>query len=344
MRPLLFFLFFCVEIFKKNIIIKNEEGKMKGNTIMISFTRPEEIIYNEPYSMLIYGEAGIGKTTTALSATNACLLDFEGGMRRVQADFWIPSLNVAKYEDAVEIINGNATDEFDTIVIDPLSAVLDSITEHLFVKCPKLKMGNSLSIKGYGELKAEFINFYKAIKAKKKNIIFVAHEKTETDGDNSIIKPDTGVGKGGLELIKFLDIIGYIKHLNGKRAIYFDSDNGEFVAKNSLRLPKCTVIEDPSNTGANNFIARNIEKTIEQKQSMMHERAEMLANELAKHTEEISNIQDLDMCNAVYKEISSITINSIKLICKQKLLEKTKELNFIWSTENKKFETAKVEA
>ena len=53
---------------------------------------PENMSFdNKKFSLLIYGEPGIGKTTMALSAPNPVLLDFDRGISRVAYDYWKPA-------------------------------------------------------------------------------------------------------------------------------------------------------------------------------------------------------------------------------------------------------------
>ena len=47
--------------------------------------KPNELVVKTNLSALIYGQPGMGKTTLALSAPHPLLLDFDGGIHRVNA-------------------------------------------------------------------------------------------------------------------------------------------------------------------------------------------------------------------------------------------------------------------
>ena len=47
--------------------------------------KASELTVKSTISALIYGQPGIGKTTLALSAPNAVLFDYDGGVHRVNA-------------------------------------------------------------------------------------------------------------------------------------------------------------------------------------------------------------------------------------------------------------------
>lgn len=306
---------------------------------MLKLVKPNEVTFETKFSMLLYGEPGIGKTTTALSATDACLLDFESGMKRVQPRFWIPSLQVKNYSDVIKLLQTDELNGYETIVIDPLSSVIDCMISYLMDKFPKLKNGNNLSIRGYGELKTEFSNFWRMLKSKNKNIILVAHEKQEKNGENAYMIPDVGAGSSGREIIKYIDLIGRMTHLNGKRAIYFDAANSEFFAKNPFNLPSSIVIDNPSLTADNNFIQNVIEPAVANQYSLMtslRQKFENLQNDLES---KLLKVNDADSCNAIYQEIMKNEELSRKTyLWRDKLLEKIKSLDLVYNSNSKLFE------
>lgn len=311
---------------------------------MIKLTKPSEIEFDSHFSMLIYGEPGIGKTTTAISASKACLLDFEGGMKRVQPQFWIPSLQVKNFNDVIKLLQSSELNEYQTIVIDPLSSAVDSIISYLMDKFPKLKNGNNLSIRGFGELKNEFQNFWRLLKSKNKNLILVAHEKQEKNGEYSYMIPDVGAGSSGREVIKFIDLIGRMTHINGKRAIYFDAANSEFFAKNPFNLPNSIVIDNPIVNQRNNFIMNVIEPAVIKQNELMT----LLRSQYENMTEEIqmkiNNLNNADDCNNLYNEIMKNEKLAHKgYLWKEPLLLAIRRLNLEFNSVTKIFEPKKVE-
>ena len=50
---------------------------------MALIKKAAELEINSAIKMMIYGQAGMGKTTLALSAPSPLLIDFDGGVKRV---------------------------------------------------------------------------------------------------------------------------------------------------------------------------------------------------------------------------------------------------------------------
>jgi hypothetical protein len=67
-----------------------------------------------------------------------------------------------------------------------------------------------------------------------KHLVFVAHEKEEKDGDQKIIRPEIGGSSAG-DLIKDLDLVGYMEAKGKVRTISFDPCE-KFYGKNTCGL------------------------------------------------------------------------------------------------------------
>lgn len=80
------------------------------------------------------------------------------------------------------------------------------------------KRDGSLTLQGFGARKIMFINFLKRVSMMGKHVIFVAHEREEKDGDIRIVRPEIGGSSAG-DLIKELDLVGYMQAIGNKRTI-----------------------------------------------------------------------------------------------------------------------------
>lgn len=303
---------------------------------MIKLEQPHEVNFGTSYSMLIYGEPGIGKTTTALSAPKPLLFDFENGMKRVDPKFWQTRLQVTNIDDMYEVLDDAETmAQFQTIVIDPMSALIDVLIEDVSKKQPNLRKGNNLTIQGFGALKAAFNTLWKRIQATNKNIVLVAHEKSEKLGEINYMTPDTGAGSSGRELIKNLDVIGRVTHLNGKRAIYFDTDNSEFFSKNPFDFPRHIVLPTPGTK--NTFIIDTIEPAIEKHfQRMKQVRIDFQQLE-SNISALLDDIHDEETCNLAYQNLKAEYENRA-FMWKTKLAQIVKNLNLAFNKESGVFE------
>jgi hypothetical protein len=196
---------------------------------------PDQLELCPTMKILLYGQPGIGKSTTALSAPAPLLIDCDGGVHRVSAEHRGPTVQVRRYEDVQDTLAKEDLRPFQTIVIDTGGKLLDYMGAWIVQREPKLgKRGGDLSLQGYGARKGEFIHLLKQIGTMGKHIVFVAHEREERDGDERKVRPEIG-GSSGSDLIKELDAVGYMEAIGTERTITFNPTE-KFYAKNSARL------------------------------------------------------------------------------------------------------------
>ena len=80
--------------------------------------KPNELTVKNALSALIYGQPGMGKTTLALSSPQPLLLDFDGGVHRVNAAHRVDTVQISKWEEVDEVLTSGEIAEYKTIVID----------------------------------------------------------------------------------------------------------------------------------------------------------------------------------------------------------------------------------
>ena len=186
--------------------------------------KPSEIAPKGTISVLVYGEPGIGKTTIACSAPNPVLFDYDGGVQRINGAHQVPTLQPQSWEDtnaAIEEIEREMP-EVQTIVIDTAGKMLDYMSAYIIKNNPKMKkFDGSLSLQGYGVRKQMFVDFINRLSIMGKNVIFVAHEKEEKRGEEWVKRPEIG-GSSAADLIKELDLVGYMRAIGKQRTIAFN--------------------------------------------------------------------------------------------------------------------------
>lgn len=225
---------------------------------MSLFKQPSELEVSTIIKALIYGQPGLGKSTLGLSTPSPVLLDFDGGVKRVNGAFQCPTLQVKNWDMVIEALQEDLS-PFKTIVIDTAGKMLDFMSAYIIKNDPKMgQRDGSLSLKGYGVRKTMFINFLSQCSMMGKNLIFVAHEREEKDGENRIVRPEIGGSSAG-DLIKELDLVGYMQAIGSERTISW-SPTEKFYAKNTCNLPamqKIPIIIDASGnvTGQNIFLS-----------------------------------------------------------------------------------------
>lgn len=310
---------------------------------MSLFRKPNELDVNVRIKMLIYGEPGIGKTTLSLSAENPVLFDFDGGINRVEYGLIKTTVQVSKYEDLLTALNDPEMNEFKTIVIDTGGKLMDSMTTYIGQRYPKMIMSNgNLTLKGYGQRKAEFQALLRLIASKQKDVIFVCHRKTVQDGDEIRYVPLFG-GSSYDDLATELDLIGYMEANGRKRTITFDPTS-HADGKNTCNMPSVmeipTIVDEQGNIiGENNFIAKEVisryrNRLIER--STEGESYKKLIAQIKDDIAAIANPEDADFF--ITKQAEYQHIGNSKAVMRDLFKKKVDSLHFVYNKEAKKYE------
>lgn len=306
--------------------------------------KPNELTVKTSLSALIYGQPGMGKTTLALSAPHPLLLDFDGGVHRVNAAHRVDTVQISKWEDVNEVLSSPEAIEYATYVIDTAGKMLSFMDMYIMQNNPKLrKSDGTLSLQGYGVRKNMFIDFVKRITIMGKSVIFVAHEREEKVGDEKQIRPEIGGSSAG-DLIKELDLVGYIEAIGKKRTISFNPCE-KFYGKNTCNLPERleipTIIDaNGSPIGTNNFMSKIIDSysTYQAKQTELSSEYEALMDVIK---ENIEMVTDVVSANEVAASIAKMQhIFDSKLRAGVMLNEKCKSLGLKFNKLSKQYESA----
>ena len=313
---------------------------------MSLFKKPSELEFVTTIKMLVYGQPGIGKSTMALSAPNPVLFDFDGGVQRVNVAFQCPTLQVKSWEEALQALDELKGGEVDckTIVIDTAGKMLDFMSDYIMRNDSKMKQRDgSLSLKGYGARKVMFQNFLREVAIMGKNIVFVAHEREEKDGDTKIVRPEIGGSSAG-DLMKELDLVGYVQAVGSDRTVYWTPQE-KFYAKNTCNLPawqKIPVIVDANgNVTQQNDTLQKVFGYYEANVKKIEETRKRY-NELLEEIEmAIENITDAKSANEFAKAISvNEVIWDSKVRARELFKGKVEQLKLKWNAKSKKYEDA----
>lgn len=204
--------------------------------------KPGQLTVQNSIKVLLYGQPGLGKTTLALSTPQPLLLDFDGGVHRVAPQHQVDTLQVNNWDEVLDVFKEDLS-AYKTLVIDTAGKMLDFMSAYIIKNDPKMaKRDGALQLQGYGARKVMFTNFLNTVNRMGKHIVFVAHDKEEKDGDTKFIRPEIGGSSGG-DLIKEIDLVGYMEAIGKKRTISFDPCE-KFYGKNTCNLP--SLIELPN--------------------------------------------------------------------------------------------------
>lgn len=303
--------------------------------------KPSELKVNTLVKTLIYGQPGIGKTTLAISAPSPLLFDFDGGVHRVNAKHQVDTVQIESWQNMLDVLGKEDLSAYKSFVIDTAGKMLDYMAAWLIQNNPKLgKSNGALSLQGYGERKAEFRAFLKRVALMGKHIVFVAHDQEEKDGDQKIIRPEIG-GSSGSDLIKELDLVGYMEAIGAKRTISFDPCE-KYYGKNTCQLSNKVEISDVVNGAHPNIF---LTKVFNDYQHSLEERKKVAIeyNELLDVIDEkIEAITDADSANEVATWAGHFDqhIWDSKLQAGMKISSKAKELGLVLN-KSKKYEQPK---
>ena len=227
---------------------------------MTLIRKPSELNVQTKIKALIYGQAGTGKSTLALSAPKPLMLDFDGGVHRVNYAHQSPTVQITRWEDCEAVLKEDLS-EFESLIIDTGGKMLDYMAEYIIRKNPKMgKSNGTLTLQGFGERKGMFRQFCRAIMIMNKHLIFVAHRDTQKINEDYRYVPLFG-GSSYDDLVTDLDLVGYLEAVGKKRVITFDpSDRND--GKNTCNLPSTIdlpIIVDAQGNGLKNtFLNDNV--------------------------------------------------------------------------------------
>lgn len=240
----------------------------------LKITKAAEPMPVKQLVMMIYGQPGAGKTSMGGTASKPLMLDFDHGAYR--SAFRPDAVEVENWED-VSTLPAEELAGYDTIVVDTVGRALDKIQAHIIATDPKkANAAGSLTLQGYGDLKTTFIAWIKQLRELGKDVVLLAHDAEDKQGDNLIVRPDaTGGSKN--ELVKVADTIGYLYRAD-KRTLLDFNPSDRWIGKNCAGFDPMNV---PDFANSPQFLANVIDQAKEklnEQTEAQREAANMLAD------------------------------------------------------------------
>ncbi len=297
--------------------------------------------------MMIYAQAGTGKTTLSLSAPKPLLLDFDGGVNRINLAHLegVDIVQVTSWEEIKQLLaSPQDLAPYQTIVPDTVGKLLDCIITY---KCGLRQP----RVQDWSGINAEFLWFTKQLASLNKHIIFIAHRDTRKEGDRTVFIPLLRE-KTYNTIVTDLDLLGYLEMVSGKgvqkRILTFDpTDRSE--GKNTCLMPaqlNVTTIVDKQGrpTAANDFIQREVITRYNAMLSQKHELQKAYKSVVADMSSRIETIANAEQANEFTKYIVTVQhVGSSKDEGRRLFAAKVKELGLTFDTETKLYSDAKAE-
>lgn len=197
---------------------------------------------------LIVGQPGICKTSLGYSMPEPLLLDFDRGAHRAINR---RATGVIETWADVETLNQHLS-PYKSLVIDTVGRCIDLMSVDIIQKDAKMgRGGGELSIQGYGRLKSRFRGWMTEVRAHGLDVLLLAHNKEEKDGDEVTVRADI-TGGSYSEILKVADFVGYL-HMVGKQRVLDFNPTAKWVGKNPAQWPP---FEVPPPEKATEFMAK----------------------------------------------------------------------------------------
>ena len=307
--------------------------------------KSNELQIQTTVKMMIYGQAGMGKTTLALSAPKPLLLDFDNGVKRVNENHLNDSVGIVQvtcWQDVLNVLNEDLSD-YQTIVVDTVGKMMDFI---IAFKCGQKQP----KVQDWTAINTEFKNFVDRLSGLGKHIIFVAHRDTRKGAKDDTVYIPALREKNYNSIVTELDLLGYLEMKNEqgyvKRSITFDPTDVND-GKNTCMLPgvmflKTILDKNGKPTGANDFIEKQIIAKYQQMIGKKQAKVDEYNKALAEIEESISTITDAGGANHFLQHIGEYSGFGNSLIMKARDLfgKKVKALGLVYNKESKQYEDA----
>ncbi len=301
--------------------------------------KSNELVIPTTVKMMIYGQAGMGKTTVALSAPKPLLLDFDNGVKRVNMAHLdgVDIVQVTSWQDVQQVLQEDLS-SYQTIVVDTIGKMMDYIISY---KCGTRQP----QIKDWGGINAEFSWLTRTLSSLNKNVVFVAHRDTRKEGDDTVFIPALRE-KSYNSIVTELDLLGYLemKNENGvqKRTITFDPTSRND-GKNTCNLPGIMFVpgildKNGNPTAKNDFITTQVIRPYLNMLQVKKEEAAKYDKVVEEIREQIELITDAASANEVAKIINNFNhVGSSLAKARDMFGKKVKELGLVFDKETKTY-------
>jgi hypothetical protein len=195
---------------------------------------PSDIIPVTHLPVMIYGPPSAGKTSISQTANNPITLDFDRGIHR--SAFRKRAVRFDAWDDLLAEQKKGLFQDYDSIVIDTLGAMLDVMSEAVKQEDPKNAQRGGLSIQGWGVLGNRFGQWIRPLLLSGHDVVMVCHEEESKDVNGTrFCRPDMP-GKMSYTIVhRVIDLMGHVRYEGSNRFLDF-SPSETAIGKNAAQF------------------------------------------------------------------------------------------------------------
>jgi len=218
----------------------------------MAFKKPEK--KREGTKFLLFGEAGSGKTPTALSFNNIALVDSDSGSNFYDMSNVVATTEALTYQELNDDLDDLEMEEEDfnevgTFVVDSITRFHESMThgmnkiaENRAINAGREAEAEGLSFREYGKMKIYYEEFFSRMMTyskQAKNLVFVAEQKDKNENVNGQPKKVGVIPNAQKDIEYDFDVVvRTFQHDTGEK-----DENGK-----AIKVPKGEIIKDRSGT------------------------------------------------------------------------------------------------
>jgi hypothetical protein len=282
----------------------------------------DEPIAVEHPVFLIFGQPGICKTSLAYSAKDPLLLDFDEGAHRAvnRKDTLLIKAWASKGE----------LDAYATIIPDTVGRLLDLMTLDIMEQNPRYARDGALTQQGWGVLKTRFRTWMARLRAMGKDVLLIAHQREEKDGDVTVIRPDIAGGSYG-EVLKVADFVGFL-YMRGRDRVLDFSPTDRWVGKNPAMWKPFQV---PPVAKATTFMAERFDEGRAALGTISEDNAKMtrLVDDWKAAIDAYSTPDEINRAIGEMAKLPAVAAPQVKHL----LADRAKALQFTWDAKAKAY-------